>query len=411
MARERGKTVSRRGSGSVRKKERITKDGKKTTYYEGRIDVGFSPDGKRIQKSVYGKTQKEVELKLRQISLSSPSEKKECELITVKDLIEEWISGGISQMPSTLRLYSDLGKRYIYPHLGDVPVQSLTEGMVKEWIRKLQNQEYAINKPLSDKSVRDVFSLLKSVLTDAVDKEIILSNPCRRIKLRKPTAGSKKPMMSEKEIQALINELRGAPHERFYLFSMFFGLREMENLGLTMQDIDFERKVIHLRYQLRKDFSEVVLVGETKHFKYLKDHEQRDIYFGSEIEALLKEQIMEEEIKKKELGSAWPVRELERGDLLFSSPTGSYLSYRTIYDCFKRRVKNIGRPDITVHDLRHAYAMLALKSGDSVKTVSEHLGHATPEFTFAIYDYVADEAKVRSANNMSTVMTDFLGDP
>ena len=68
-------------------------------------------------------------------------------------------------------------------------------------------------------------------------------------------------------------------------------------------------------------------------------------------------------------------------NLVFTNETGGYLSYRTVYDCFKRIMVKIGSPATRIHDLRHTYATLAIKSGDDIKTVQENLGHATAAFT------------------------------
>ena len=52
------------GAGSIRKKTQI-KNGKTYTYYEGRCTVGFDPlTGKQIQKTITGKTEREVQQKL-----------------------------------------------------------------------------------------------------------------------------------------------------------------------------------------------------------------------------------------------------------------------------------------------------------------------------------------------------------
>ena len=64
-------TMSRaaNGNGSIRKKTQI-KNGKTYTWWEGRITTERDPGtGKQIQRSVSGKTQKEVAQKLREISV------------------------------------------------------------------------------------------------------------------------------------------------------------------------------------------------------------------------------------------------------------------------------------------------------------------------------------------------------
>ena len=72
----------------------------------------------------------------------------------------------------------------------------------------------------------------------------------------------------------------------------------------------------------------------------------------------------------------------------------------TFLDCFKRIVKRIGTPETRFHDLRHTYAIVAIKSGDDIKTVQENLGHATAAFTLDIYCHVTEQMKQSSADRM-----------
>ena len=85
--------------------------------------------------------------------------------------------------------------------------------------------------------------------------------------------------------------------------------------------------------------------------------------------------------------------------MVFSNPTGGYLSYRTVYDCFKRITRKLGL-EVRFHELRHAYASLALQGGDDIKTVQENLGHATPEFTMKVYAHANQTMKKNSAARM-----------
>ena len=60
------------GSGTIRKKT-VTKNGKQYTYWEARYSVGRDPGtGKQIQRSITGKTQKEVSQKLKAATTSIP---------------------------------------------------------------------------------------------------------------------------------------------------------------------------------------------------------------------------------------------------------------------------------------------------------------------------------------------------
>lgn len=86
--------------------------------------------------------------------------------------------------------------------------------------------------------------------------------------------------------------------------------------------------------------------------------------------------------------------------MVFTNMTGGYLSYRTVYDCFKRIVATIGAPELRFHDLRHTFAVTSLRAGDDIKTVQGNLGHHTAAFTLDVYGHVTEEMKKDSAQRM-----------
>ena len=53
-----------------------------------------------------------------------------------------------------------------------------------------------------------------------------------------------------------------------------------------------------------------------------------------------------------------------------------------------------------VHDLHHAYTMLALSNGDDVKTVQTNLGHRSADFTMKVYAYSPSSVKQESGMRM-----------
>ena len=72
----------------------------------------------------------------------------------------------------------------------------------------------------------------------------------------------------------------------------------------------------------------------------------------------------------------------------------------TVYRAYKKVVSAIGRPDARFHDMRHSYAVAAIRSGDDIKTVQNNLGHATAAFTLDVYGHVTPQMKKESAARM-----------
>lgn len=61
-----------------------------------------------------------------------------------------------------------------------------------------------------------------------------------------------------------------------------------------------------------------------------------------------------------------------------------------------------------LHDLRHTYAVNAIRAGDDIKTVQSNMGHATAAFTLDKYGHFTERMKQDSAARMESFMKDVL---
>ena len=103
---------------------------------------------------------------------------------------------------------------------------------------------------------------------------------------------------------------------------------------------------------------------------------------------------------KSAVGEAWN----NENNLVFTNKTGGFLSYRTVYDCFKRVMKKLDYVEVRFHDLRHTYATMSLQNGDDIKTLSENMGHSDVAFTLRIYGHSNEDMKQTCANNMESLI-------
>ena len=85
---------------------------------------------------------------------------------------------------------------------------------------------------------------------------------------------------------------------------------------------------------------------------------------------------------------------------VFTDELGQHVRPQVVYRDFKIIVTQIGSPATRFHDLRHSYAVAAIKSGDDIKTVQENLGHATAAFTLDVYGHVTQKMRQDSADRM-----------
>ena len=89
---------------------------------------------------------------------------------------------------------------------------------------------------------------------------------------------------------------------------------------------------------------------------------------------------------------------------VFPSPcTGKSLTTTPVERFWQRVRSEAGLEDVRLHDLRHSYASVAVKQGESIVTVGRLLGHNDPETTLK-YTHQDDDRVLEAARVMGTVL-------
>ncbi|MCI9587184.1 MAG: site-specific integrase [Oscillospiraceae bacterium] len=194
----------------------------------------------------------------------------------------------------------------------------------------------------------------------------------------------------------------GHRFELLYIITLFTGMREGEILGLAWNRVDFDRGTLLIDQQLQR------IKGRSGDRVYslvpLKNDKWRKITPANFVMDLLRRQRKRQAEWQLRAGPVW-----EDSGLVFTTELGGHLSPYTVYHNFKRLAASIGIPEARVHDLRHSYAVAAIKSGDDIKTVQGNLGHATASFTLDIYGHVTDQMKRESAERMEGFIKHITG--
>lgn len=377
------------GDGSTRKKT-VIRNGKPYTYWEARYTEGFDPGtGRQIQRSITCKTQKEAKEKLRQITASidrgtyTPPSK-----LTLKEWLAIWTNTYLTNIkPSTLFLYQKIVDLYIVPHLGATKLDVLSTHMIQGFYNELYKPSKKDVSPLSAKSVKNIHGVLHRALQQAISIGYLKTNPTDACILHHSERKAPRPL-EEPQIAAFLSAIQDHTHEYLYKIALFTGLREGEILGLTWDCLDLKRGTLLVKQQLRKDQKK----GGGYYFSSPKNGKSRVLALGPSIIRLFQCQKLKQNGMRLLAGDTW-----SENNLVFTNPTGGFLSYRTVYDCFKRVMARIDSPDTRFHDLRHTYATMAIKKGDDIKTVQENLGHATATFTLDVYGHITEQMRKASA--------------
>ena len=378
------------GEGTIRQR--------KNGLWEGQYVAGKNENGKKIRRSVYGRTQKEVVQKLNAITNDlNKGIYIEPDCITVAQWFDIWLkdySGSIKD--STKAQYEYQARCNINPVLGDIKLQKLTAPM----IQRLYNSKMESN--LSAKSIKNLHGVMHKALNQAVLCQYLKVNPSLACQLPRVEKREMQTITGD-DLRRFLQEIKGKQYEDLYFTAIFTGLRESEIIGLTWACVDFKKQIIRVEKQLKRQRN--LNKSNDYVFDTLKNGKTRTISPAPIVFDTLRRVRAEQARNALKHGSVYS----NEYDLVFTDETGSHLCQPTVLKHFKNRVSAIGLPDIRFHDLRHSFATICLENGDDIKTVSENLGHATVAFTLDVYGHVTDKMKKDSADRMQAYFQSITG--
>ena len=385
MARK-SNTRGAQGGGTIRQR----KDGR----WEARYTVGRNPGtGKQVQRSIYGATQQEVRKKLAQLTaaLDTGTYKEPCKM-TVGQWLDIWAAdylGGVK--PKTVESYCCQIRVHIKPALGSVKLEALNAHTIQGFYNSM-GAEREGRPGLSPKSIKIVHGVLHKALQQAVALGYLRFNPSDACTLPRVERKEIKPLDSS-AITKFLNAIHGHRFEAVYLTMLFTGMRRGEVCGLTWNHVNLESGTILINQQLQN------IPGQSGAFRLMstKSSKGRTIKIAAAVVKVLKKHRAQQAEARLLAGPLWK----DEG-YVFTNDTGEHISPNTLYHNYKRIVASIGLPDARLHDLRHSYAVAAIKSGDDIKTVQGNLGHHTASFTLDVYGHVTEEMKQASAEHMET---------
>lgn len=389
------KTAS--GLGNIRKKT-VTRNGQQYTYWEARYTEGYnSGTGKQIQRSITGKTQKEVAQKLKAATASlddgtyiAPNK------MTVAQWLDIWQTDYLKGVkPSTISSYHATVKNHIKPNIGAIRLENLTTQDIQEFYnRRFEGDED--RSPLSAKTIKNIHGILHKALQQAMLNNYIRTNPSNACILPRIVKKKIKPL-NEYQIADFLKAIKGHKYEKMFLVALFTGIREGEVCGLQWECVDFSEGSILIDKQLQSLRCDVRGDNEKYALVPTKNSRERTITAAPYVMNLLWQAKKEQELNRKHNTGFF-----QDSNLVFTDEFGARITPQALYRAFKLVVCELGMPTVRFHDLRHSYAVVSLKAGDDIKTVQENLGHATAAFTLDVYGHVTEKMKKDSANRMQS---------
>ncbi len=287
--------------------------------------------------------------------------------------------------PKTVREYRGLLARTLLPAYGDVPLKQISREMVRTWYAGLPTSTPSANAA--------AYRLLRSIMTAAEDDELIDRNPVRIPKASTARVqDSQKPSPVE-EIATIVNSMP----ERlrlFILLAAFAGMREGEIFELRRGDIDTASGSIAVTRKIEKDADPTApgacsncgrVIGPPKTAKGT-----RVVHLPPAFLPMLRAHL---------LAHTAPGAH----GLVFPGERKDHMSARYLLDRYAIARKAAGRPDLTIHGLRHSALTLAGQHGATSAELQARAGHASLA-AMAIYQHAtADRDKTLAEKLGDTV--------
>lgn len=310
--------------------------------------------------------------------------------MTVGQWLDVWTAEYLNGVkPRTVESYLCQIKNHIKPNLGALKLDTLSPHTIQKFYNSLGDERD--NKPgLSAKSIKIVHGVLHKALGQAVAIGYLRANPADACTLPKVVRKELEPL-DEDATARFIEAVKGHRYEIVFLVTLFTGMRQGEVLGLTWDCVDFVKGTITINKQLQKATGG----GSVYNLLPTKNSKGRIVTPAPFVMDLLRAQKRRQAEWRLKAGALW-----ENSGLVFTDELGNHLMPHTVYHNYKKVVAAIGLPNARFHDLRHSYAVAAIRSGDDIKTVQGNLGHATAAFTLDVYGHVTDQMKRESADRM-----------
>ena len=299
--------------------------------------------------------------------------------VTLATYAAGWLEAQTSD-PLTREGIESRIRLHVLPMLGDYPLAALKPSTIKAWVRGLQGE-------LAPSYVRVIHASLSGMLGAAVEDGLLAKSPTAAASARPPAAPQAKVVPWTVEQVAAVTDELPAPLAATTAAAAGLGLRQGEVFGLAVDDVDFLRKVVHVRRQVR-------IVGNTLVFSPPKTGKSRDVPLPGSVALALAAHLVRYPARTVRLAWVQPSGKATRAVLLFSSETGA-LDRNSFNGAWRAARERAGIPagrENGLHALRHFYASSLLQQGVNVRAVSEYLGHTDPGFTLRVYGHLMPAA-------------------
>lgn len=368
--------MSKKGENIYRRK-----DGR----WEARYVKGYSPDGSIRYGYCYARSYREAKEKagaakalLQSNGAAAPSAGKK----RFGAYCDEWLQINRPRIKeSTYVKYLSMLEKHIRPCFGGCRPQSITSLTVEAFSRGL------LEDGLSPKTVRDVLTLLQSILRYMKTESNLL--PPIQIVFPKEDKKEMRILTPEEQLRFTRYLLSDMDECRFgVLLALLTGLRIGEICALKWENISLRDRLLTVSSSMQR---------------------MRD----TSADARQKTKIVISEPKSETSARQIPLTDyalhlcerFQAGGNAFvlTGESGRYLEPRTLQYRLNRYTADCGLKGVHFHILRHTFATRCVEVGFEIKSLSEILGHTSSRFTLERYVHPSLQLKRDNMGRLAAI--------
>ena len=360
----------------------------------GKVRIGYTPDGKPINKNVSGATPEELEIAKQACKEHYLYGRQIPEDKLFYEYAENWYR--LKKEPfissASRSSYKSMFVRHLLPVFGLQHLTAIDANQLQGFLNEFAGT--------SKSTITLCVGILKSIFSCAYAEGIIPRDPSVALVRPKSITRNERRPLTPDEIKRILHIAHNHPDGLLLAVLYYTGVRRGEALGLKWGDFDFTEDQVHIQRDIN-------FTGPTAQEGSLKTAAaDRYIPIPPELKELL--------LKQK--GAA--------GDYVFKAGNGRPLSQATFKriwcrlmlaaDCVEWREKkpNTSRendilkcikPIITPHYFRHNYITLLYEAGVDPLIAMKISGHSDYQTTASVYTHIRDEMLKKSTVNMDEV--------
>lgn len=343
-------------------------------------------------------TKRQAELRLadwRLTASKNPGHDPERARAPFRLLVEDWQRvrwGGLA--PKSRARYEQVLREHLMPAFGNARVGEITRERVRDFLAGLTNERKVTRDPEGNETeapryatgtVLKVRTCLSSVMSEAVERGMVATNPCHGLKGLPKAEPRRMLFLTAAEVQALAEAIDPQYRALIYV-AAYTGLRAGELHALRRRDVDTMSGRLTVERALKIWRAGTPVFGKTKSDK------ARGVDLAPQIRDLLAAHLA----RPRSGGAGAPQPTPTPDSLLFTNAAGGAIhQVAWLRNHFKPAVKTAlpnyaGR--LRFHDLRHTYVSFLIAGGIHPRAIQEQAGHASITTTMDRYGHLLPSA-------------------